>query len=104
MTIDQNDVLADWVKGSGKNLTTIYLTHGQGDPLRRGTVRTGDTVAHSSATGQGCREIAGAPQAIDGFILKGNEVDQVDAGASRCSCPVGDGLAKGLCKRSGRPV
>jgi len=31
MTVDQNDVLADWIKGSGKNLTTIYVTHGHGD-------------------------------------------------------------------------
>ena len=31
LTIDQNDVLAAWIKGSGKNLTTIYITHGHGD-------------------------------------------------------------------------
>jgi glyoxylase-like metal-dependent hydrolase (beta-lactamase superfamily II) len=31
MTVNQNDVLVDWVKGSGKNLTTIYITHGHGD-------------------------------------------------------------------------
>ncbi len=31
MTVDQNDVLVDWVKGSGKNLTAIYITHGHGD-------------------------------------------------------------------------
>ncbi len=31
MTVDQNDVLADWIKGSGKNLTAIYITHGHGD-------------------------------------------------------------------------
>jgi glyoxylase-like metal-dependent hydrolase (beta-lactamase superfamily II) len=31
MTIDQNDVLADWIKGSGKNLIAIYVTHGHGD-------------------------------------------------------------------------
>jgi len=31
MTVDQNDVLADWIKTSGKNLTTVYITHGHGD-------------------------------------------------------------------------
>lgn len=31
MTVDQNEVLADWVKASGKNLTTVYITHGHGD-------------------------------------------------------------------------
>jgi glyoxylase-like metal-dependent hydrolase (beta-lactamase superfamily II) len=31
ITVDQADVLVDWVKGSGKNLTTIYITHGHGD-------------------------------------------------------------------------
>src|ERR1700730_14127257 len=33
MTVDQNDVLVDWVRGNGKNLTTIYITHGPRRPL-----------------------------------------------------------------------
>src|ERR1700682_5034140 len=40
MTVDQNDVLVDWVRGSGKNLTTIYITHGHRDHLAL-VVRTG---------------------------------------------------------------
>jgi glyoxylase-like metal-dependent hydrolase (beta-lactamase superfamily II) len=31
MTIKQADALVDWVVASGKNLTTIYITHGHGD-------------------------------------------------------------------------
>ena len=31
MTIKQADALVDWVASSGKNLTTIYITHGHGD-------------------------------------------------------------------------
>jgi glyoxylase-like metal-dependent hydrolase (beta-lactamase superfamily II) len=31
LTIDQSQVLLNWVVASGKNLTTIYLTHGHGD-------------------------------------------------------------------------
>src|SRR5579872_1694069 len=31
ITFDQNEKLADWIAGSGKNLTTIYATHGHGD-------------------------------------------------------------------------
>jgi glyoxylase-like metal-dependent hydrolase (beta-lactamase superfamily II) len=31
MTTKQADTLADWVAASGKNLTTIYITHGHGD-------------------------------------------------------------------------
>lgn len=31
MTVEQADTLADWVAASGKNLTTIYITHGHGD-------------------------------------------------------------------------
>jgi glyoxylase-like metal-dependent hydrolase (beta-lactamase superfamily II) len=31
LTIDQSDALVDWVAASGKNLTTIYITHGHGD-------------------------------------------------------------------------
>jgi glyoxylase-like metal-dependent hydrolase (beta-lactamase superfamily II) len=30
-TVDQGDALVDWVAASGKNLTTIYITHGHGD-------------------------------------------------------------------------
>src|SRR6185312_17178190 len=31
MTTKQADSLVDWVVASGKNLTTIYITHGHGD-------------------------------------------------------------------------
>ena len=31
ITAEQADALAGWVKRSGKNLTTIYITHGHGD-------------------------------------------------------------------------
>jgi glyoxylase-like metal-dependent hydrolase (beta-lactamase superfamily II) len=31
LTIDQNRALADWIAARGKNLTTIYITHGHGD-------------------------------------------------------------------------
>jgi glyoxylase-like metal-dependent hydrolase (beta-lactamase superfamily II) len=31
LTFDQNRALAEWVRESGKNLTTIYITHGHGD-------------------------------------------------------------------------
>jgi glyoxylase-like metal-dependent hydrolase (beta-lactamase superfamily II) len=31
LTVEQNRRLADWVVKSGKNLTTIYATHGHGD-------------------------------------------------------------------------
>jgi glyoxylase-like metal-dependent hydrolase (beta-lactamase superfamily II) len=31
LTVDQSNDLADWVAASGKNLTTIYITHAHGD-------------------------------------------------------------------------
>jgi len=31
ITIDQNREPVDWIAASGKNLTTIYATHGHGD-------------------------------------------------------------------------
>jgi glyoxylase-like metal-dependent hydrolase (beta-lactamase superfamily II) len=31
LTAEASQALADWVVASGKNLTTIYLTHGHGD-------------------------------------------------------------------------
>jgi glyoxylase-like metal-dependent hydrolase (beta-lactamase superfamily II) len=30
-TVDQNQQLVDWITKSGKNLTTIYITHAHGD-------------------------------------------------------------------------
>ena len=34
-TVEQARALANWVVASGKNLTTIYATHGHGDQLSR---------------------------------------------------------------------
>jgi glyoxylase-like metal-dependent hydrolase (beta-lactamase superfamily II) len=31
ITVDQNRNIVDWIANSGKNLTTIYATHGHGD-------------------------------------------------------------------------
>ena len=31
ITVEQAGAQADWVEASGKNLTTIYITHGHGD-------------------------------------------------------------------------
>jgi len=31
ITLDQNQKLVDWIRDRGKNLTTIYATHGHGD-------------------------------------------------------------------------
>ena len=31
MTVTQANALADWVAARGRNLTTIYITHGHGD-------------------------------------------------------------------------
>src|SRR5678810_994033 len=31
MTVKQANALADWIAAKGKNLTTIYITHGHGD-------------------------------------------------------------------------
>jgi glyoxylase-like metal-dependent hydrolase (beta-lactamase superfamily II) len=31
LTVEQSNALADWVAASGKNLTTIYVTHAHGD-------------------------------------------------------------------------
>src|SRR5258708_33469404 len=31
MTVEQAHALGEWVEAHGKNLTTIYLTHGHGD-------------------------------------------------------------------------
>ena len=35
LTVEQAAALVEWVAGSGKNLTTIYVTHGHGDHFLR---------------------------------------------------------------------
>ena len=44
ITVAQADALVDWVAASGKNLTTIYATHGHGDHCRRHAPRRRLTV------------------------------------------------------------
>jgi len=44
ITVEQADALVDWVAASGKNLTTIYATHGHGDHCRRHAPRRRLTV------------------------------------------------------------
>src|SRR5713101_1504036 len=57
ITVEQADILVDWVAASGKNLTTIYVTHGHGDHFfgigalldrfpRARAVATSDVVKH----------------------------------------------------------
>jgi glyoxylase-like metal-dependent hydrolase (beta-lactamase superfamily II) len=57
ITVEQADILVDWVAASGKNLTTIYVTHGHGDHFfgigalldrlpNAGAVATSDAVKH----------------------------------------------------------
>jgi len=44
ITVEQAGALMDWVAASGKNLTTIYATHGHGDHCRRHAPRRRLTV------------------------------------------------------------
>ena len=39
MTVEQGMAVADWVSTTGKNLTTVYVTHGHGDRLVRARSR-----------------------------------------------------------------
>jgi glyoxylase-like metal-dependent hydrolase (beta-lactamase superfamily II) len=51
ITVDQNQKLVEWIAASGKNLTTIYATHGHGDHFFGvNTVRKGFPNAQFVAT------------------------------------------------------
>ncbi|MFI5776182.1 MBL fold metallo-hydrolase [Nocardia sp. NPDC051570] len=109
LTEDQARDLGDWIEASGKNLTTIYLTHGHGDhffgmtPLLKRfpnarAVATPGTIAHmhhdlepeyfqgfweSTFPGQLPSNLQVAQPLADGVIdLEGHELRAVEAGYS----------------------
>ena len=101
LTQDEGRKLADWVAASGKNLTTIYITHGHGDhffgasallerfPQAR-MVATPSVVAHM-------REQL-SDQWLDGFWRKGFP-DQIVARP-----PVAEALADDTIELEGEPL
>jgi len=69
MTVKQANALADWVAARGKNLTTIYITHGHGDHwFGLGTLLERFPKAKAVATPNAVKEMHGnaSPQALDG--------------------------------------
>src|SRR5438445_8325189 len=62
ITVEQNQKLAEWIAASGKNLTTIYATHGHGDHFFGvNTIRKGFPNAQFVAT----REVIAVMQKQD---------------------------------------
>jgi glyoxylase-like metal-dependent hydrolase (beta-lactamase superfamily II) len=74
LTMGEGQALADWVAASGRNLTTIYITHGHGDHFfgaaavleRFPTVRM---VATGNVVDRMREQVSG--QLLDGFWRKG---------------------------------
>src|SRR6267142_2767477 len=74
MTVKQANTLADWVAARGKNLTTIYITHGHGDHwFGLGTLLERFPKAKAVATPNAVKEMHGnaSPQAVDGVWKAG---------------------------------
>src|SRR5437867_6788374 len=72
MTVRQATALADWVAARGKNLTTIYITHGHGDHwFGLGTLLERFPKAKAVATPNAVKEMHGnaSPQALAGRAL-----------------------------------
>lgn len=68
MTVKQANALADWVATKGKNLTTIYITHGHGDHwFGVGTLLERFPGAIAVATPNSIREMRGnaSPEALE---------------------------------------
>ena len=69
MTVKQATALADWVAEHGKNLTTIYITHGHGDHwFGLGTLLERFPKAKAVATPDSVKMMHGnaSPEALDG--------------------------------------
>jgi glyoxylase-like metal-dependent hydrolase (beta-lactamase superfamily II) len=68
MTVKQANALADWVAAKGKNLTTIYITHGHGDHwFGVGTLLERFPRAIAVATPKSIRQMHGnaSPEALE---------------------------------------
>src|SRR5260370_2296364 len=70
MTVEQGMAVADWVSTTGKNLTTVYVTHGHGDHwFGLGAVRErfpGVRAVATPAVIEGMRKWS-APEALQAF-------------------------------------
>ncbi len=69
MTVAQANALADWVAAKGKNLATIYITHGHGDHwFGLGTILERFPGARAVATASTINVMRGnaSPQGLDG--------------------------------------
>jgi len=70
LTMGEGQQLADWVSASGKNLTTIYITHGHGDHFFGASpVLERFPAARMVATGNVADKMRGqvSPRWLDGF-------------------------------------
>src|SRR6266566_9907006 len=69
MTVKQANALADWLAAKGKNLTTIYITHGHGDHwFGLGTLLQRFPNARAVATPDAVKVMHGnaSPEALEG--------------------------------------
>jgi glyoxylase-like metal-dependent hydrolase (beta-lactamase superfamily II) len=69
MTVNQANDLADWVASKGKNLTTIYITHGHGDHwFALGTLLERFPYARAVATANTVKvmRLNASPEMLDG--------------------------------------
>ena len=63
MTVEQGMAVADWVSTTGKNLTTVYVTHGHGDHwFGLGAIRERFPACGPSPRQQSSRACASGPR------------------------------------------
>ena len=69
LTVAQANALADWIASKGKNLTTIYITHGHGDHWFGGATlleRFPQAKLVATAGTVGVMRLNASPEALDG--------------------------------------
>ena len=90
MTVEQGMAVADWVSTTGKNLTTVYVTHGHGDHARSGNGRvlaTAETLAIMRARCRdGCRTGSQAGTGV-GIARTAHSAHRQDSSSCRCRGP-----------------
>ena len=86
-TVEQAEALADWVADNGKNLTTIYVTHGHGDHFRHRHIagpiphRQGDRHRRGLRTHASASLASGHGGALEQAVSRSNPGAAGDGGA-----------------------
>jgi len=87
-TVEQAEALADWIADNGKNLTTIYVTHGHGDHFFGIGTLQGDRHRRGLRTHASASLASGHGGALEQAVSRSNPGAAGDGGAALRATPL----------------